>query len=122
MSTRRTQVAVIGAGPAGLLLAHLLRAEGIDVIVIERQTPDYVLGRIRAGVLERGTTDLLHQLVAPAHGSNPTLLDADCQVARRATPMTCELTPSIDGSASVSRIVMGDWGARLISLNERVAA
>ncbi|WP_426263849.1 4-hydroxybenzoate 3-monooxygenase [Sphingomonas sp. PWP1-2] len=62
MTTRRTQVAVIGAGPAGLLLAHLLRAEGIDVIVIERQTPDYVLGRIRAGVLERGTTDLLHQL------------------------------------------------------------
>eukprot|EP01037_Dinobryon_pediforme_P023716 gene23716-25242_t len=62
MSTRRTQVAVIGAGPAGLLLAHLLRAEGIDVIVIERQTPDYVLGRIRAGVLERVTTDLLHQL------------------------------------------------------------
>lgn len=62
MITRRTQVAVIGAGPAGLLLAHLLRAEGIDVIVIERQTPDYVLGRIRAGVLERVTTDLLHQL------------------------------------------------------------
>ena len=58
----KTQVAIIGAGPAGLLLGHLLRAEGIDCIIIERATPDYVLGRIRAGVLERTTTDLLHRL------------------------------------------------------------
>jgi p-hydroxybenzoate 3-monooxygenase len=58
MAIRRTQVAIIGAGPAGLLLGHLLRTEGIDCLLIERQTPDYVLGRIRAGVLEQGTTDL----------------------------------------------------------------
>lgn len=57
-----TQVAIIGAGPAGLLLGHLLRAEGIDCVIIERTAPDYVLGRIRAGVLERTTTDLLHRL------------------------------------------------------------
>tara|TARA_R100001224_G_scaffold57503_2_gene33963 strand:- start:667 stop:828 length:162 start_codon:yes stop_codon:yes gene_type:complete len=44
-----------GAGPAGLLLRHLLRAEGIDCIVVERQSPGYVLGRIRAGVLEQVT-------------------------------------------------------------------
>jgi p-hydroxybenzoate 3-monooxygenase len=58
----KTQVAIIGAGPAGLLLGHLLRAEGIEVVVVERAAPDYVLGRIRAGVLERTTTDLMDRL------------------------------------------------------------
>lgn len=58
----RTQVAIIGAGPAGLLLGHLLKAEGIDCIVLERQTPDYVLGRIRAGVLEQITVGLMARL------------------------------------------------------------
>ena len=58
----RTQVAIIGAGPAGLLLGHLLLAEGLEVVVIERASPEYVLGRIRAGVLESTLTDLLHQL------------------------------------------------------------
>lgn len=58
----RTQVAIIGAGPAGLLLGHLLRAEGIDCVVLERQTGDYVLGRIRAGVLEQITVDLMARL------------------------------------------------------------
>ena len=55
----RTQVAIIGAGPAGLMLGHLLTREGIDNVVVERQSPDYVLGRIRAGVLEGGTVELL---------------------------------------------------------------
>ncbi|TRW16793.1 4-hydroxybenzoate 3-monooxygenase [Glacieibacterium frigidum] len=58
----RTQVAIIGAGPAGLLLGHLLRAEGIDCVIVERQAAAYVEARIRAGVLERTTTDLLHRL------------------------------------------------------------
>lgn len=58
----KTQVAIIGAGPAGLLLGHLLRAEGIETVIVERATPDYVLGRIRAGVLERTMTDLMDQL------------------------------------------------------------
>lgn len=58
----RTQVGIIGAGPAGLLLGHLLRAEGIDCHVVERQTQARVVDRIRAGVLERTTTDLLHRL------------------------------------------------------------
>ncbi len=58
----RTQVCIIGAGPAGLLLGHLLRAEGIDCVVIERQAPDYVLGRIRAGVLENITVSLMERL------------------------------------------------------------
>lgn len=58
----RTNVAIIGAGPAGMFLAHLLAAEGIDAVVVERRDRDYVEGRVRAGVLEQITTDLLHRL------------------------------------------------------------
>ncbi|MDR7376807.1 p-hydroxybenzoate 3-monooxygenase [Rhodoferax ferrireducens] len=57
----RTQVAIIGAGPSGLLLGQLLHKAGIDNIIIERQSPDYVLGRIRAGILEQTTVDMLHE-------------------------------------------------------------
>ncbi len=55
----RTQVAIIGAGPAGLMLAHLLHGHGIDSLVLEIRSRDYVEQRIRAGVLEQGTVDLL---------------------------------------------------------------
>jgi len=58
----KTQVCIVGAGPAGLLLGHLLRAEGIECVVLERQAPDYVLGRIRAGVLEQITVSLMARL------------------------------------------------------------
>jgi p-hydroxybenzoate 3-monooxygenase len=58
----KTQVAIIGAGPAGLLLGHLLRSEGIDCVVIERQSGRHVLSRIRAGVLEQGTVGLMARL------------------------------------------------------------
>jgi p-hydroxybenzoate 3-monooxygenase len=57
----RTQVAIIGAGPSGLLLGQLLHKHGIDNIILERQTADYVLGRIRAGVIEQGTMGLLDE-------------------------------------------------------------
>ncbi len=57
----KTQVAIIGAGPSGLLLGQLLHKAGIDNIIVERQTAEYVLGRIRAGVLEQGTVDLLRE-------------------------------------------------------------
>ncbi|NQW94578.1 MAG: 4-hydroxybenzoate 3-monooxygenase [Polaromonas sp.] len=60
----RTQVAIIGAGPAGLLLGALLHKAGIDNIIIERQSGQYVLGRIRAGILEQGTVDMLHSVGA----------------------------------------------------------
>lgn len=55
----RTQVAIIGSGPAGLLLGQLLARAGVDAVILERRSRDYVLSRIRAGVLEQGTTDLL---------------------------------------------------------------
>ena len=57
----RTQVAIIGAGPSGLLLSRLLSLSGIDNVVLERQSCEHVAGRIRAGVLEQGTVDLLIQ-------------------------------------------------------------
>ena len=55
----RTQVVIIGAGPAGLLLGQLLLRAGIDNLILERRSADYVLGRIRAGVLEQGTVEVL---------------------------------------------------------------
>ncbi|MEY4121577.1 MAG: p-hydroxybenzoate hydroxylase [Pseudomonadota bacterium] len=58
----RTQVAIIGAGPSGLLLGALLNKAGIDNIILERQSGEYVLGRIRAGVLEQVTVDLLDEV------------------------------------------------------------
>ena len=62
MTGERTQVLIVGAGPAGLLLGHLLVQQGIDTIVLERRSADHVLGRIRAGVLETVTTGLMERL------------------------------------------------------------
>jgi p-hydroxybenzoate 3-monooxygenase len=61
MVSMRTQVAIIGAGPAGLLLAHLLQRQGIESAVIENRARDYVEHRVRAGVLEQGSVDLLNE-------------------------------------------------------------
>ena len=60
----RTQVAIVGSGPAGLMLGALLGKAGIDTVIIERQSRAHVLSRIRAGVLEQGTVDLLGQVGA----------------------------------------------------------
>ncbi|MBN3789605.1 4-hydroxybenzoate 3-monooxygenase [Burkholderia sp. Ac-20353] len=57
----KTQVAIIGAGPSGLLLGQLLHKAGIDNVILERQSGEYVLGRIRAGVLEQGMVDLMRE-------------------------------------------------------------
>jgi p-hydroxybenzoate 3-monooxygenase len=58
----RTQVAIIGAGPAGLFLGHLLKQAGVDAVILERKDRDYVEGRVRAGVLEQITVDLMERL------------------------------------------------------------
>ena len=55
----RTQVGIVGGGPSGLLLARLLALEGIDTVVLEKRTPEYLRARVRAGLLEQGTVDLL---------------------------------------------------------------
>ena len=62
----KTTVAIIGAGPAGLLLGQLLMRQGIDSIIVERRSPQYVLSRIRAGVLEQGSVELLRAAGADA--------------------------------------------------------
>ncbi|MEO1152599.1 MAG: FAD-dependent monooxygenase, partial [Pseudomonadota bacterium] len=57
----RTQVCIIGGGPSGMLLSQLLAVSGIDSVVLERRSRDYVLGRIRAGALEWGTVETLRR-------------------------------------------------------------
>ena len=58
----RTQVGIIGAGPAGLMLSHLLHLQGIESVVVEMRTREEIESTIRAGVLEQGTMDLLHEV------------------------------------------------------------
>jgi p-hydroxybenzoate 3-monooxygenase len=77
----RTKVAIIGAGPAGLLLGQLLHGHGIDSIILERQTPDYVLGRIRAGLLEEGTVSLLDKAGAGARAHREGLVHEGVELA-----------------------------------------
>lgn len=62
MSEQRTQVGIVGAGPAGLMLGHLLGRQGIDTVILEARSQSYVIERVRAGVLEQGTVDLMHQV------------------------------------------------------------
>ena len=57
----KTQVGIIGGGPAGLLLSQLLYVNGIESVVLEKHSREHVLGRIRAGLLERGTVQMLQQ-------------------------------------------------------------
>lgn len=84
----KTQVAIIGGGPSGLLLSQLLYTKGIDSIVLERKTKDYVLGRIRAGVLETGLVKLLEQagcaerLHAESYTHDGTIVAYDDEVIR----------------------------------------
>ena len=84
----RTQVGIVGAGPAGLMLAHLLHLEGIDSVVLEDRSRDYVEARIRAGVLEQGVADLLAEAgrrrADAARGDRPPRDRAP--VRRRAPP------------------------------------
>ena len=77
----RTKVAIIGAGPAGLLLGQLLQGHGIDSIILERQTPDYVLGRIRAGLLEEGTVSLLDRAGAGTRAHREGLVHEGVELA-----------------------------------------
>jgi p-hydroxybenzoate 3-monooxygenase len=65
--TRRTQVAIIGAGPSGLLLGQLLHNAGIDNVILEAKSRDYVLARVRAGVLEEGTARLVEEAGVGTH-------------------------------------------------------
>ena len=60
--TSRTQVGIVGAGPAGLMLGQLLHLQGIDSVILENRSRQYVVERVRAGVLEQGTVDLMREV------------------------------------------------------------
>lgn len=114
----KTQVVIIGAGPAGLMLGHLLRTEGIDAIIVERATADYVLGRIRAGVLERVTTDIMTRLGLdarmkaeglPHHGFN--LADGDRLIRIDIDALTGQQV-MVYGQTEVTRDLMDAASAR----------
>ena len=62
----RTQVGIIGAGPAGLFLTHLLKRTGIECVILESRSREYIEKRVRAGVLEQTTVDLMHEVGALA--------------------------------------------------------
>ena len=59
--TLRTQIGIIGSGPAGLLLSHLLQQHGIESVILERVSREHLEARIRAGVLEQGTVRLMRE-------------------------------------------------------------
>jgi p-hydroxybenzoate 3-monooxygenase len=109
----RTKVAIIGAGPAGLLLGQLLRTYGIDNIILERQTPEYVLGRIRAGLLEEGTVALLDEVGAASRAHEEGLLHHGIELAFGGSRHRIDLTgPTgksvmIYGQTEVTRDLMG---------------
>ena len=95
--TLRTQVAIIGAGPAGLLLGQLLHKAGIDAVIVERQTPDYVLGRIRAGVLEQTTMDLLDEAGVGARMHRDGLVHSGFDMLFAGQRHRVDLTAHTDG-------------------------
>jgi p-hydroxybenzoate 3-monooxygenase len=77
----RTQVAIIGAGPSGLLLGQLLHKQGIDTVILENRSADYVLGRIRAGVIEQGMVGLLEQAGVAARLDKEGLVHDGTEIA-----------------------------------------
>jgi p-hydroxybenzoate 3-monooxygenase len=77
----RTQVVIIGSGPSGLLLGQLLVKSGIDAVILEQKTRDYVLGRIRAGVLEQGTVGLIDEAGAGARMRREGLVHDGTEIA-----------------------------------------
>src|SRR5271167_1306926 len=77
----RTQVVIIGSGPSGLLLGQLLAKAGIETIILEQKSKDYVLGRVRAGVLEEGTVGLIEQAGAAARLHSEGLVHDGIEIA-----------------------------------------
>jgi len=95
----RAQVGIIGAGPAGLFLAHLLHAAGIRVVVLEQRSRDYVEGRVRAGVLEQTTVRLMHRLGLGARVSQEGLLHAGTTLCVDGDPFHVDFAELTDGGA-----------------------
>lgn len=95
----RTQVGIVGAGPAGLLLSHLLHLEGIELIVLEARSRGYVENRIRAGVLEYGTEQLLNDSGVGERMRREGMLHPGV-VMRLGVPITALILPISSASTS----------------------
>ncbi|WP_108502898.1 4-hydroxybenzoate 3-monooxygenase [Paracoccus indicus] len=105
----RTQVAIIGGGPSGLMLSQLLNRAGVRTVVLERRTRDYVLGRVRAGILEAGTVDLLEQagvgqrMHAEGHPHRGCFLTDDQQMIHVDFTESCGQQVMVYGQTEVTR-------------------
>lgn len=97
MKTIQTTIAIIGAGPSGLLLGQLLARKGIDNIIIERVCADYVAGRIRAGILEQGTVDLLREAGVSERMDKEGIPHDGFEVAHYGTRYRIDLPALADG-------------------------
>ena len=87
----RTQVGIVGAGPAGLFLSLLLQRAGIDCVVLEARSRDYVESRVRAGVLEQGTVDLMAELGVDERLRRESMIDdaLDIRFSGSSSTSTC---------------------------------
>ncbi len=114
----RTKVAIIGAGPAGLLLGQLLHTYGIDNVILERQAPDYVLGRIRAGLLEEGTVALLDEVDAGARAHREGLVHHGVELAFGGERHRIDMT----AATGKTLMIYGQTEVTLDLMNAREAA
>ncbi len=97
----RTQVAIIGAGPAGLLLAHLLHKAGVETTVLERRDRAYVEGRVRAGVVEQGTADLMAEIGVDARLKREGLVHTGTAILSDGRPFRVDF-PSLTNGKTVT--------------------
>ncbi len=114
----RTKVAIIGAGPSGLLLGQLLRTYGIDNVILERHTPDYVLGRIRAGLLEEGTVALLDTVGAGERAHREGLVHNGIELAFEGKRHRIDMR----GATGKTVMIYGQTEVTLDLMNARKAA
>jgi len=114
----RTKVAIIGAGPAGLLLGQLLHLYGIENIILERQTGEYVLGRIRAGLLEEGTVALLDEVGAGARAHREGLVHHGVELAFGGARHRIDM----HGATGKTVMIYGQTEVTLDLMNARKAA
>src|SRR5262245_32294079 len=94
----RTQVGIVGAGPAGLFLSHLLHQRGIDCVVLEARRRDYAEGGVRAGVLERGTVATLRALGLGERMDREGMIDEGLDIRFRGKTIHLNLTELTGGS------------------------
>lgn len=117
-----TSVAIIGAGPAGLLLGHILQQAGIPFTILERQNREHVLGRIRAGVLEQGSVDVLRELGLTGHLDAAGLEHGGIHLQFAGERHHVDFRDLVDGSVTVygQRALVADMLAEHERLGSRI--